>query len=118
MGVCLPTLTPRFTKKYCSTQLIFRKSKTFNWLTLLHWQHANSKDDKGDEIHSQVSAEINAIENMLLTVLFSGMSPTFEYLRTHRFANNDSYLKTCCCVNSEGEEQCTTKRSTENWNSC
>ena len=118
MSVCLPTLTPKITKKYCSTQLIFRKSKTFNWLTLLHWQHANSKDDKGDEILSQVSAEINAIENMLLTVLFSGMSPTFEYLRTHRFANKDSYLKTCCCVNSEGEEQCTTKRSTENWNSC
>ena len=30
---------------------------------------------------------------MLLTALFSGMSPTFEYLRTHRFVNKDTFLK-------------------------
>lgn len=53
----------------------------------------NNKNDKGGEIHSQISAEINAIENMLLTALFSGMSPTFECLRTHRFVNKDTYLK-------------------------
>jgi len=30
---------------------------------------------------------------MLLTALFNGMSPTFEYLRTHRFVNKDNFLK-------------------------
>lgn len=51
------------------------------------------KTTKGGEIHSQVSAEINAIENMLLATFFSGISPTFESLRTHRFVNNDTSLK-------------------------
>ena len=51
------------------------------------------KTIKEGEIHSQVSAEINVIANMLLTALFSGMSPTFECLRTHRFVNKDTYLK-------------------------
>lgn len=51
------------------------------------------KTTKRGEINSQVSAEINAIENILLTTLFSGISRTFESLRTHRFVNNDTSLK-------------------------
>ena len=90
---CLSADTdPKIHKKILFNTTNFSQSRTFSWLALVH-QHTNRKDDKGEEIHSQVSAEINAIENMLLTVLFSGMSPTFEYLRTHRFVNKDSYLK-------------------------
>ena len=55
---------------------------------------------------------------MLLTALSSGMSPTFEYLRTHRFVNKDSYLKLVAVVSSEGEEQCTAERRTANCDSC
>lgn len=93
---CLSTYTdPEIQKKkYYAIQenLFFANQEPSVDQRLVH-QHTNSEDDKGEEIQSQVSAEINAIENMLLTALLGGMSPTFEYLRTHRFVNKDSYLK-------------------------